>query len=84
MGFYYAIALAETSPFLDLSHDQGGVERGRRLLLRWFPVEVAPDLPLVPDFLRTALGKVPNSPQPFVLVDIDCGQSSSAAQGGLT
>lgn len=70
LGFYYAIDLPENSPFLDLTRDHAGVERGHDLRLRWVPVDVLPDLPLFPDFLRTALGQMPDSPRHIVRVDI--------------
>ncbi len=71
LGFYYAIDMPENSRFLDLTHDHAGVERGHDLLLRWFRVDALPDLPLFPDFLRTAVRRVPDSPQHIVRVDID-------------
>lgn len=71
IGFYYAIDLPENSPFLDLTRDHTAVERGHDLLLRWFPVESLPDLPLFPDFLRTAVRQVPDAPQHIVRVNID-------------
>lgn len=55
LGFYYAIELPDDSMFLDLTRDHAGIERGRDLLLRWFPVDALPDLPLFPEFLRTAV-----------------------------
>lgn len=71
LGFYYAIELPENSTFLDLTRDHAGLERGQDLLLRWFPVDALPDLPLFPDFLRTAVRDVPDSPQHIVRVEID-------------
>lgn len=73
LGFYYAIALSEYSPFFDLSHDHAGVERGLDLVLRWVPVDALPDLPLFPEFLRTALRQMPNSPQHVVQVTTTAG-----------
>ena len=70
LGFYYAIDLPENSPFLDLTRDHAGVERGHDLVLRWFPVDALPDLPLFPEFLRTAVRQMPDSPQHIVRVDI--------------
>ena len=70
LGFYYAVELPENSPFLDLTRDHAGVERGQDLLLRWYPVGDLPDLPLVPDFLRTAVGQMPDGPQHIVQVYI--------------
>jgi ADP-ribose pyrophosphatase YjhB (NUDIX family) len=71
LGFYYAIDLPENSPFFDLTRDHAGVERGHDLILRWFPVDALTDLPLFPDFLRTAVRQMPDSPQHIVQVDID-------------
>jgi ADP-ribose pyrophosphatase YjhB (NUDIX family) len=71
LGFYYAIDLAEDSPFRDLTRDHPGVERGHELVLRWFPIDVLPDIPLAPDFLRTAIGDLPDVTQHIVSVDID-------------
>lgn len=69
LGFYHAIDLPEHSPFLDLTRDHAGVERGHDLVLRWFPVAALPNVELVPEFLRTALRQVPGSPQHIVRVD---------------
>jgi ADP-ribose pyrophosphatase YjhB (NUDIX family) len=70
LGFYYAIDLPEGSPFLDLTRDHAGAERGQELLLRWFAIDELRDLMLFPDFLRTAVGQLPDSPQHVVQVDI--------------
>jgi ADP-ribose pyrophosphatase YjhB (NUDIX family) len=70
LGFYYAIDLPENSPFLDLTRDHAGVERGHDLLLRWVPIRDLPDLALFPDFLRAAMAQLPDSPQHIVQVDI--------------
>lgn len=69
LGFYYAIELPEGSPFLDLTRDHAGVERGHDLVLRWFPISTVRDLPLLPAFLRTGLGDMPAGPVHFVQVD---------------
>jgi ADP-ribose pyrophosphatase YjhB (NUDIX family) len=71
LGFYYAVDLPEDSPFFDLTRDHAAVERGHDLVLRWFPVDALADLPLFPDFLRTAVRDMPDSPQHVVRVDID-------------
>ncbi len=76
LGFYYAIDLPETSPFFDLTLDHAGVERGHDLILRWFPISALADLPLFPDFLRTALRRLPDSPQHIVQADIAEGSRS--------
>lgn len=65
----YAIDLPEHSSLLDLTRDHAGVERGHDLVLRWLPVDALPNVELVPDFLRTALRQVPDSPQHIVRVD---------------
>ncbi len=70
LGFYYAIDLPEDSPFRDLTRDHAGVERGHDLLLRWFPIDALPEVPLVPDFLRTAIRQLPDSPQHIVETSI--------------
>lgn len=69
LGFYYAIDLPEHSPFLDLTRDHAGLERGHDLVLRWLPVDALPNMDLVPEFLRTALRQVPDSPEHIVRVD---------------
>ena len=69
LGFYYAIDLPENSAFWDLTRHHAGVERGYPLLLRWFPVAALADVPLFPDFLRTAVRQMPDSPQHVVRVD---------------
>ena len=71
LGFYYAIDLPEDSSFRDLARDHAGVERGHDLVLRWFPIDALSDVPLVPEFLRTALRELPDGPQHIVSVDID-------------
>jgi 8-oxo-dGTP pyrophosphatase MutT (NUDIX family) len=68
LGFYYAIDLPENSRFFDLTHDHAGVERGHDLVLRWVPVDALADLPLFPEFLRTAVRHLPDSPQHIVRV----------------
>jgi ADP-ribose pyrophosphatase YjhB (NUDIX family) len=70
LAFYYAIDLPENSPFLDLTHDHAGVERGHDLLLRWVPIRDLPDLGLFPEFLRAAIAQLPDSPRHIVQVDI--------------
>ena len=62
LGFYYGVSLPENSPFLDLGRDHAGVERGHDLTLRWFPIDALPDVPLLPDFLCTALRRWPEPP----------------------
>ena len=69
IGFYYAVALPRNSRLLELAHDHAGVERGRELRLRWFPIRDLPDVPLLPDFLRTAIADLPAGPQHVVRVD---------------
>ena len=69
LGFYYTIDLPANSPFLDLTRDHIGSERGHDLLLRWFPIGDLTDLAILPVFLRTALAQMPDSPQHIVLVD---------------
>jgi ADP-ribose pyrophosphatase YjhB (NUDIX family) len=69
LGFYYAIDLPAKSPFFDLKLDHAGLERGHDLVLRWFPISALPDVLLFPDFLRTALRRMPASPQHIVQVD---------------
>jgi ADP-ribose pyrophosphatase YjhB (NUDIX family) len=68
LGFYYAVDLPANSPLFDLTHDHAGVERGHDLVLRWFPVDALSDTLLFPEFLRTALGQVPDSAQQVVQV----------------
>ena len=68
LGFYYAVDLPENSPFLDLAPDHAGLERGHDLVLRWVRVDALPDLPLYPEFLRTAVREIPDSPQHVVEV----------------
>jgi ADP-ribose pyrophosphatase YjhB (NUDIX family) len=69
LGFYYAVDLPKNSPFLDVGRDHAGVERGHQLMLRWFPVDALPNVPLFPDFLRSAVRQIPNSTQHIVQVD---------------
>jgi ADP-ribose pyrophosphatase YjhB (NUDIX family) len=69
LGFYYAITLPADSPFLDLTRDHAGVERGHDLVLRWFPLRAVRELPLFPAFLRTALDESPKGLQHVVCVD---------------
>lgn len=69
LGFYYLVDLPQDSRFRDLQRDHAGVERGHPLVLRWFPVDTLPDLPLFPEFLRTAVQHLPSSPEHIVHVD---------------
>jgi hypothetical protein len=46
------------------------VERGHDLVLRWFPIDALPDVPLVPDFLRTAIRQLPETTQHIVEMSI--------------
>ncbi len=71
LGFYYAIELPQNSPLLEVTRTHAGVERGHDLLLRWFPLAALPDLPLFPAFLRTALSRLPESPQHIVQKDAE-------------
>ena len=75
LGFYYSITLPDTSPYLDLTVDHAAVERGHDLLLRWFPVDDVPDLRLFPEFLRTALRRLPEHPIHIVQVDTEPSRS---------
>lgn len=70
LGFYYAADLPAGSPFHDLGRDHAGVERGHPLVLRWFPIHVLTDVPLVPDFLRLALHDLPSKPRHIVQRDV--------------
>lgn len=70
LGFYYALALPEDSPFRDVTREHAGMERGHELRLRWFPIDALPEVPLVPDFLRTAVRQLPDSPQHIVETSI--------------
>jgi ADP-ribose pyrophosphatase YjhB (NUDIX family) len=79
LGFYYAIDLPGDSPFRDLTRDHASVERGHDLLLRWFPIDALPEVPLVPDFLRTAMRELPGTPQHIVSVNIDGAESTGEA-----
>jgi ADP-ribose pyrophosphatase YjhB (NUDIX family) len=71
LGFYYAIDLPANSPFFDLTRDHAGAERGHDLLLRWFPVDDLPDVPLFPEFLRAEVRQLPESPHHIVWVNGD-------------
>lgn len=73
LGFYYATDLPESSTCFDLTRDHAAVERGHDLVLRWFPIDDLPDLPLVPEFLCTAVRELPDSPQHVALIGIDAG-----------
>jgi hypothetical protein len=81
LGFYYAIDLPEDSPFLDLTHEHAGRERGHDLVLRWFAIDVLPDVPLVPDFLRTAMRELPDGPQHIVRMNTDADPASQGTTG---
>jgi hypothetical protein len=69
LGFYYAVDLPADSTFLDVTRDHAGIERGHDLVLRWFHVDALSAVPLFPEFLRTALRHIPNSPQHIVKRD---------------
>jgi ADP-ribose pyrophosphatase YjhB (NUDIX family) len=82
LGFYYAVDLPDASPFLDLTRDHAGVERGQDLTLCWFPIHALADVPLLPEFLRTALPQMPDSPQHVVRVTTDDGPAAQDAGTG--
>lgn len=66
LGFYYAVDLPEGSPFMDLTRDHAGLERGRELLLRWFRFSDLANLRVFPEFLRTGMEDLPESPRHIV------------------
>jgi hypothetical protein len=53
------------------------VERGHHLVLRWFPIDALPEVPLVPDFLRRAIRHLPDSTQHIVESSIDAGSTET-------
>jgi len=81
LGFYYEVTRPENSPFLDLGRDHAGTERGHDLSLRWFPIDALADLPLFPEFLRTALRQLPSNPEHIVQV-IPTGRAGGAPGPG--
>jgi ADP-ribose pyrophosphatase YjhB (NUDIX family) len=74
LGFYYAIDLSASSRFRDLTSDHAAAERGQELVLRWFAIDSLPSVPLFPEFLRTSVQHMPDSPQHVVRVD-DAGRA---------
>jgi len=75
LGFYYEVDLPASSRFHDLTRDHAGAERGQALVLRWFPVDRLANVPLFPEFLRSSVQHMPDSPQHVVQVD-DAGRAS--------
>jgi hypothetical protein len=67
IGFYYLVILPDGNPYLDLARDHAGVERGHPLTLRWFPLTGVSNLMLYPDFLRTGLQHIPDTPQHLII-----------------
>ncbi|PYZ95570.1 NUDIX hydrolase [Alteribacter lacisalsi] len=66
IGFYYRMTLI--SP-LAKEVSFNGIETGRKLIYRWFPIEQLDDIDVKPAFLRTALGSLPEQPGHIVIDD---------------
>jgi 8-oxo-dGTP pyrophosphatase MutT (NUDIX family) len=69
ISFYYQIALAEDSPFRDLSTDFTGHEGDVTLLFHWFRIDELERVRLHPTFLKSALAALPDSPVHIIHVD---------------
>ncbi|MBS4175987.1 NUDIX hydrolase [Lederbergia citrea] len=65
LGFYYLISLkSETAIFQ--KDDFYGLE-GERLIYKWVPISELENIQLYPEFLRTALKFIPQSPQHLII-----------------
>jgi ADP-ribose pyrophosphatase YjhB (NUDIX family) len=82
LGLYYQVDLPSSSPYLEKTGEYAGLELDvAPLIFRWFPVEALPSVKLMPSFLRTSLGRLPESVEHLIHadpVDIQDGPSVSA------
>jgi ADP-ribose pyrophosphatase YjhB (NUDIX family) len=69
VSFYYQMSLPEESPYRDVGMDFTGQEGDVTLLFRWFRIDEIERVRLLPTFLRTALGALPDSPVHVIHVD---------------
>ncbi len=69
ISFYYQMSLPEESPYRDVGMDFTGQEGDVTLLFRWFRIDEIERVRLLPTFLRTALGALPDSPVHVIHVD---------------
>ena len=69
LSFYYQMSLPEDSPYRDVRMDFTGKEGDVTLLFHWFRIDEIEGVCLLPAFLRTALGTLPESPVHVIHVD---------------
>ncbi len=69
IAFYYEMLLPEDSPYCDVGMDFTGKEGNVTLLFHWFRIDEIEQVRLLPTFLRTALGALPDSSVHVVHVD---------------
>ena len=69
ISFYYQMSLPEESPYRDVGMDFTGQEGDVTLLFHWFRIDEIERVRLLPTFLRTALGALPDSPVHVIHVD---------------
>jgi ADP-ribose pyrophosphatase YjhB (NUDIX family) len=69
VSFYYQMSLPEESPYRDVGMDFTGQEGDVTLLFHWFRIDEIERVRLLPTFLRTALGALPDSPVHVIHVD---------------
>jgi 8-oxo-dGTP pyrophosphatase MutT (NUDIX family) len=71
LGLYFAMTLPEGSGWDDLHAAHAGHEGEMPIVFRWFPIGQLPDVPLLPDALRTALADLPSSPAYLITSDLE-------------
>jgi ADP-ribose pyrophosphatase YjhB (NUDIX family) len=82
LGLYYVVDLPPNSPYLYKTREYAGLEIDvAPLIFQWFPLEMLPNVKLMPSFLRTSLTRLPRSIEHVIHadpVDIQLGPSVSA------
>ena len=69
IAFYYQMSLPKDSPYRDVEVDFAGHEGNVTLLFHWFCIDEIERVRLLPTFLRTALGALPDFPVHVIHVD---------------
>lgn len=63
LALMYEIRLPTASPLLDVTQERHTLDGGATLTFRWFPLAELERVDLRPNFLRTALQALPETPQ---------------------
>jgi len=70
MGMYYDVSLPSGSALVGRTEEWWAEEdNGVKICFRWFGLEEAPELPIVPGFLREGLGALPETTEHVVYRD---------------